>query len=323
MDNWKHVFGLIELRKISNFDHEIIDKIRDGSLLNLTAEIAIDAGTYQQLPTWEQATARAAAVGLTADKAVVAGLAAARLWGIEVLGVEREVELYLPGSARPKGKSLWPNGVLYRNGYLDPRHIEEIHGLRVTKRVHTLTTIARYQDLCTGVVAIDSARRAWPQLTTARLHQDVALLGRFHGSPKVRQAIDLSISNSGSTIESKARFLLWQAQLPEVESVEAQVVFQSQADQTTYQVDLLINRWLIVEIDGITKYHGRYGITPEEAIRRERAREKILQNQGYPVLRVTASDLKLRPDKSCVFLDQVVGALRNFAKPSSLIRVGA
>lgn len=323
MNNWKHLFGLIELRKTSNLDHDIIDRIRDGSLLKLTSEIAIDAAAYKQLPIWEQATARAAAVGLTADKAVVAGLAAARLWGIELLGVEREVELYLPGSASPKGKSLWPNGVLYRNGYLDSRHVEEIHGIRVTKRVHTLTTIARYQDLGTGVVAIDSARRAWPQLTTERLHQDVALLGRFHGSPKVRQAIDLSISHSGSTIESKARFLLWQAKLPEVESVEAQVVFRSPTDQTSYRVDLLINQWLIVEIDGVAKYHGRYGITPEEAIRRERTREKTLQNQGYPVLRVTIADLNLRSDNSCVFLDQVVDALRNFAKPRSLIRVGA
>lgn len=320
MNNWKHIFSLIELRKTSNHDHDIIDGLRSGSLLKLTAEVAIAAATYKQLPIWEKATARAAAVGLTADKAVVAGLAAARLWGIEVLGIEREVELYLPGNSRPGGKDSWPAGVVFHFGYLDPRQIEEIHGIRVTKRVHTLATIARYHDLCTGVVAIDSARRVWPELSTGRLLHDVSMLGRFHGSPKVRQAIDLSIFNSGSTIESKARFLLWQAELPEVQSIEAQAKFQNEVDGAPYLVDLLINGWLIVELDGAPKYHGGYGLTPDEAIRRERAREKVLQNQGFPVLRITSSDLWLRPDGSCVFLDLVVEALKNFAKPKRALR---
>lgn len=320
MDNWKHIFGLIELRKTSNLDHDIIDKVRDGSLLKLTAEVAIDAENYRSLPKWEQATARAAAVGLTVDKAVVSGLAAARLWGIELLSVEKDVELYLPGEARPSGKEKWPAGVIFHFGYLDPRQIEEIHGIRVTKRVHTLTTITRYQDLCTAVVAIDSARRAWPQLTTDRLLQDVSMLGRFHGAPKVRQAIALSISNSGSAIESKARFLLWQAALPSVESVEAQAVFRGEVDGAQYLVDLLINRWLIVEVDGAPKYHGGYGVTADEAIRRERTREKILQNQGFPVLRITSADLWLRPDGSCAFIDLVEEALENFAKPKHMLR---
>ena len=52
-------------------------------------------------------------------------------------------------------------------------------------------------------------------------------------------------------------------------------------------MDLLINGWLIVEIDGDVKYDGEtYGRT-DDVIRAERSREKALQNTGRVVVRVS------------------------------------
>ncbi|RNE49661.1 hypothetical protein [Corynebacterium alimapuense] len=315
MENWKDAFGLIELRKVPNYDHDTIERINNGFLIKLTAEVAVEAHSYRLLPRWEQARARAAAVGLTVDTAVVSGPAAARLWGIEVLGTKQAVDLHLPGRAKPGRKSDWPAGVVYRHGYLDPRQIRHLHGLRLTTRVRTLADISRYYGPCQAVVAIDSARRRWPELTTSRLFEESSLLGRFHGAPAFRQAIALSVPDSGSPLESKARFILCSARLAQVTSISTQVEFRMASSGRRYRVDLLVNGWLIVEVDGQAKYHYGFDEDPDEVIRGERAREKGIQNGGFPVLRVGAAQLRQAPDGSCEFLDLIVNALANFSRP--------
>lgn len=81
MKDWAGHFGLVELRKTSG--HGACEN--PNGYAYLTAEVAMPLERYVALPPWEQATARAAAVALTLDTAVVAGTAAARLWGIDVL----------------------------------------------------------------------------------------------------------------------------------------------------------------------------------------------------------------------------------------------
>ncbi len=161
MKNWPDHFCLIQLRRLTLKDQDVLAKVADGTLRKLTKEIAMDARAFADLPPWDKATARAAAVGLTADTAVVAGPAAARLWGIDVLGHDDTTELLLPGSARPGSKKGWPPGVVYRSGFLHPDDIHSEHGRRVTRLIRTLADIARHHTLEQTVVAVDSARRLW------------------------------------------------------------------------------------------------------------------------------------------------------------------
>lgn len=56
-----------------------------------------------------------------------------------------------------------------------------------------------------------------------------------------------------------------------------------------FRADALINGCIILEVNGEGKYEGRFGVRPEEEIKRERQREKLLQNAGYLVVRGSAA----------------------------------
>lgn len=110
---------------------------------------------------------------------------------------------------------------------------------------------------------------------------------QFRGARAVREALGLFIPNAGSALESHARVLLVLSDVPGIESIAAQAAIRDPATGETYYVDLLINGWLIVEIDGDVKYDGEtYGRT-DDVIRAERSREKALQNTGRVVVRVS------------------------------------
>lgn len=59
-----------------------------------------------------------------------------------------------------------------------------------------------------------------------------------------------------------------------------------------YRVDFLINRWLVVEIDGAT-YHSS-----PEATERDKTRDEFLREHGYSVLRIPASVVFTTPDEA-------------------------
>lgn len=237
MRNWTDHFGLIEVRR-KHAENVWNDANR---FVFLTAEVAMTIERYAALPPWEQATARAAAVALTVDSAVVVGSAADRVY----------VE----------------------------------HGMRVTRIHRTLRDVCCFEGLEAGVAAIDSARRKWPGLAVDKLRASMLAGPRFKGAPIVREAVVLSIPNSGSVRESQARLLL--GAVAGVVTVEVQAEFIDRRTGERYYVDFLINGWLILEVDGDVKYDGvTYGKT-DDIIREERRREKELQNQGKVVVRVT------------------------------------
>ncbi|MFD5868157.1 hypothetical protein ACFWGD_06030 [Corynebacterium sp. NPDC060344] len=282
MRNWKEHFGLIEVRTKAG-DHVWGNVNR---YLFLTAEVAMPLEPYASLPPWEQATARAAAVALTIDSAVVVGSAAARLMGIQVLGwAQPTVDTMLVDGKHPKAKRLWPRGVTFRYGHLPADCVYEEHGMRVSRISRTLRDICCFDGVAAGVVALDSARHNWPDIPIGQV-RDAMLAGpRFKGAAAVREAVALSIPNSGSVSETRARLLL--RGLAGIVTIEVQAKFIDEETGETYYVDFLINGWLILEVDGDVKYDGvTYGRT-DDVIRKERRREKALQNMGKVVVRVT------------------------------------
>lgn len=311
MKNWGKHFGLVEIRKRNS--QEAWDNARDHTLIS--GEVAIRTEQFSALPPWEKATARAAAVGLTVDTAVVAGKSAARLWGIEVLGWDQVVELMHVDGKQAQARSSWQPGVHYRYCHLSRAEIREEHGLRVTDLARTLRDIARYHGLMDGLVAVDSVRKKWPEWTKHALHEELTRGRPYPGIRTVRQVIEWSIPNSGSALESRARFLLLVEQLPQVESIQAQVRFSYEGGY--FEVDLLINGWLIIEVDGEIKYDGHtFGKKTDEVVRDERGREKYLQNLGKVVLRVSHRDLLPPPDGGpCRLIRLVVNAFENYAAP--------
>lgn len=313
MKNWGKEFNLVQVRRRPAADREFWEGI--GRYVYLTAEVAMLRHEYEELPPWEQATAKAAAVGFTVDTAVVAGKSAARLLGIAVLDWEPVVELMYVDGRHPGSRRTWPTGTTFRHAYLNAAETHQVHGLRLTGILRTLRDIACYHGVLDGVVAIDSARQRWPDLTPRLLTAKLTSGPPYHGIRAVRQAIKLSVPDSESTLESKARWLLITAALPGVTTIRTQVRIIYDDRGNYFQVDILINDWLIVEVDGAVKYDGfTYGRT-DQIIRDERQREKILQNQGKAVIRVGNADLNIRPDGSCRMFELVNTALANFVAP--------
>lgn len=311
MKDWGKFFGLVEIRKRS------AQGVWDGAgkYTLLTSEVAMKTRDFRALEPWERSRARAAAVGLTVDTAVVTGKAAARLLGISVLGWGEAVELMYLDGRKAGPRRTWQSGVRYRYSRLSHAEILEEHGLRVTNVPRTLGDIARYHGLMDGVVVMDSARKRWPDLTKEVLHDHLTRGRPYPGVKAVRRAIELSVPDAGSPLESQARFLLLEAALPQVESVQVQARFTHPGGH--FDVDLLVNGWLVIEIDGEIKYDGvTYGRKTDEVIRDERAREKFLQNLGLVVLRVGHRDLLPAPDGGpCPLIGLVADALENFTAP--------
>lgn len=309
MDNWGKKFGLINLTQLRQSDHEILDRLADETLFKLTAEVVMDTAAYQQLPPWDRAAARAFAVGMTVDAAVVGGQAAARLWGLHTLTIEESVVCYLPEHRTPSSPKLWPAGVIYRHGYLASRDIQEFHGIRVTALMRIFLDIARHDGLHAAVVVIDSARRRWPEITWDFMVKKLKAYRRFRGLSVLKRAIELSVSNSDSAQETRARLILGESDLPGLESVQPQARFNRGNSGRFYVVDFLINGWIIIEVDGRSKYKTGSPEELESALMAERDREKFFTNHGYAVLRIEPKQLDAMEGEECEFIRLLRGVL--------------
>ncbi|NLZ58586.1 MAG: hypothetical protein GX898_09880, partial [Corynebacterium sp.] len=71
-----------------------------------------------------------------------------------------------------------------------------------------LLDIAHYEGLHAAVVVIDSARRKYPELTEGELHRRLGAYQRYRGLRVLRRAIELSVPNSDSAQETRARLIL-------------------------------------------------------------------------------------------------------------------
>lgn len=322
MKNWGKKFNLIELRKLPITDHTTRQQLRDGSLIPLTSEVAIPRKIHNSLPHWERARATAFAVGLTCDKAVVSGQAAARLLEIETMDSEERINLQLPGATRPSARNQWPGNVFYRSTHLPESQVEEHHGIRVTSLVRTLFDVTRFHGINNGVVAMDSAIRQHGWITQEELKDRLASYPPFPGVRTVRQATEMTISDAGSAQETIARLILLEAALPQIRTITYQAPIPYDRGRKTHRVDMLINDWLIIEIDGEIKYSGYYGKDATEVIREERIRENILKNEGRHVLRFTAADLKQGADGDCTMLRTIRDTLDNYVEQLTVRALG-
>lgn len=312
MENWPQTFELIELRKKTQADHDFWHN--KGAYRLLTPEVVIPNEIYGDLEEWKRSTALAAAVGLTMDTAVIAGRAAARLWEIDVLSDDPTVELLHTDGKQAGARSTWPPGVHYRRSYLSSSDVTTIHGLRVTTIPRTLRDIAAWHGVLEGVVSMDSIRKKWEGATREYLAGKLLSGAQFAGKTRVREAIALSIPNSASPLESKARYLILRSDLTGIETLEPQgEIIVSPVEE--YYVDFLINDWIAVEMDGYFKLDGTSFGRTEEMLRKERAREVAIQNTGRRFIRAGWEHLKPGWDGRIPLLTLIDDALRTHPVP--------
>lgn len=149
-------------------------------------------------------------------------------------------------------------------------------GRRATSLLQTLRDCCRCLPLAQAVSVLDSAVRQG----RAELDELRALVPRSGRTvPAVQRAVSLVDPASQSVLESAARVLF-------VTNDVASVVSQVRIERVGW-VDLLLDGWLVIEVDGYAVHRERFA--------EDRRRDAELVRQGFGVLRFTYRDIERRP----------------------------
>ena len=278
---------------------ELVDKRRlahdtfpDGEVVELEPSVWFPAATWGELRYHERQWLRVEAAAMVSNAAVLVGRSAARKLGMWVISNgEEPVEVALP--SRSVSQSRAQSG-RYAFRFSKLRYDEQLvyEGHRVTTPVRTFIDIARYHGFIEGLIAADYLLRRG--IERDAIEKEIRKMGRAKGVGVARKCLEHAIANSGSAYEFLARGLL-------IEAGIGPVVAQAQIG--CYFADLLVQGWLIIEIDGEIKYERD---DAGEVWKKEFSRQKRIGNKGYVILRFESKLLREQPH---VFIAEVRAAL--------------
>jgi hypothetical protein len=158
-------------------------------------------------------------------------------------------------------------------------------GIPATGRARTLIDVAARRQFVDAVALVDAALRRSPELVGELDHERARRLPR-RGRAEVERVLDFASPLSESVLESHARVLWAEANLPP--AVQQAVIRVD--GRFVARVDFL---WpahrLVVEVDALSKYSER------NSLQDEKARQNALVTAGYTVLRFTWRDITERP----------------------------
>ncbi|NUP73496.1 MAG: hypothetical protein HOQ07_02425 [Sinomonas sp.] len=207
-------------------------------------------------------------------------LSAARLLGLDLWEPDSLIHLARPRSVR---RSAHRDEVLVHAGTLDPADVCELRGLPVTGLERTVVDCARYLRRGQAQIVVDHGLRLGAD--PDRLRDLLAQEAGKRGVQTARAALELGSALSESAGESLLLYLLAGMPFP---MPRQQLPVATRHGK--YRVDFGwadIRRGL--EFDGKEKYF-RYEPT-DEAIFKERQREKAMMEDGWQFLRVEWRDL--------------------------------
>ena len=281
--------GIIDTRQLT---HDRARQEGGEPRTRLSPQLYYPTELWEELPGHERRLLLACAAGRNNRKTSLIGRSAARVGGMWVVALtEERVELAMPGSGL--GPSVRRNPG-YKTYHLNLRHSEtyESDGYRATRLIRTAIDIARLHGFAEGLLAFDWLLRSGGEKRD--IEREVRRMGRFKGVRTVRWCLRHATALSESPYESLARALL----------IEAGLDPQPQHSVGAYRADLAIDGWLLIEIDGDSKYEE----DTVETIKRENDRKKRIENRGYTILRYRPKDLVADPD---MFIAEVTAALHH------------
>lgn len=266
-----------------------------NSYIFLSPTIAMAAKDYHALVPWEKFEARVLAAGTSTRKSVLSGLAAAAALDIPYLVPRSKrtrralypatIELTLPGATSPSSKKCWSPHYRYLYGNLPTEHITESNNLRTTTIERTFVDILRLYGPREALAFIESAMEKH-RIRKQAMMQRVKNLGAIKGVKWALALLSRAHNKIQSVYETLGRYRLEQADLPEIVSLIPQATLREGGE--TYYPDLLINGFLIVEIDGDIKYEEN----AIGALLQERRRERELQRRGYTIIRFSPLEVE-------------------------------
>lgn len=225
-------------------------------------------------------------------RAAVTGPAAAVALGLPTLGWVEAVDLrYLSGAK--SGKQPKDPRVIYRSGQVRSDLVQEHNGVTTVHPIHVLFDIYRYYGRLEALVPLEHVRFHQRISQEELLDAVHSMLPRANGIRGFEELVGWSAGTSQSPLETIGRDAVLQAGIPEIEKIEFQVAFDYAGpfgEHRTAVVDMLINGWLVVELDGRLKYDGTYG-APTDVMLAELERQKQLQSLGLAVIRAGWRDV--------------------------------
>lgn len=280
--------NLIKLRSLGrNLTENRKRAIGELGLVLVAPTVAVSKREYLALKPWDRYTVRVMAVATSTRKAVLSGFAAAAAMGIRYLRPPRtnyQVELTLPGQTSPSAKNNWGTKIRYLYGSLPKEHYINHNNQRVTTIERTYVDILRLYGARYALIFIEGAMNQLG-ITKSEVIARVQVLGDSVWVRKAVALLRLAYGNSQSVYETLARFKLVNAQIPSITSIIPQA--RIRCGRINYYADLLINNWLILEVDGGCKYETN----TLPVLLQERQRERELLRQGYGILRIKAADI--------------------------------
>ncbi|MGY1615750.1 hypothetical protein ACI797_03310 [Geodermatophilus sp. SYSU D00691] len=250
-----------------------------------------DVYAHRDVPVDHVLRARAAA-GLLFPQALITGLSAAAVWGVDIVPEEDVVELTLPPGSNP----VRIPGLRVRRAAVPAEWTGHRLGVRLTTPQATVARLAQLLSLEEAVVAVD--RFAAAQLLDVAGLRDFAAELQGRGAGRTREVCSLADGRAESPQESRLRLLMLRGRLP---PPVAQFDVRDGDGRFVARVDFAWpGQRVAVEYDGL--WHAQPG-----QFARDRRRLNRLHAAGWRVLFVTAADLH-RPGEILARLADLLGA---------------
>ena len=228
---------------------------------------------HRDVPVTHGLRAHAACVLLPA--AVVTGRSAAVLWGVDLAGVDDDVEVTVPPTSHPHRIP----GLRVRRAHLARADRWRRQGIPVTTAEATAVRLAALLTGDSAVVAVDQMIASGVvELSAIRA---LAATGRGPGSDRARRVCALADGLAGSPQETRLRLLLLRSRLP---APVAQYRVRN-GDRAVARVDFAWpEQRIALEYDG--PWHGE-----SAQFAKDRRRLNRLTAAGWRVIFVTAADM--------------------------------
>ncbi|WP_311158039.1 type IV toxin-antitoxin system AbiEi family antitoxin domain-containing protein [Rothia dentocariosa] len=256
---------------------------RSNTIFPLVRGVYVSLQKWSSWSTQEQNFAYHVAAARRAPQLTFTRESAAFLHGIPLLQMPQKIHAATSKSVRRGARTR----VMYHVTTAEVQEravwIEEF--LRTLNPLDTLVDCARnlpfYEACCIGDGILHRGL-----VTFAEVQESLTAVSR-RGSAKARKVAEAVDERSGSVAETITRLHLSAHGFP---VPELQYKFTHRG--RNYYSDFAWKEYkLVLEIDGRMKYRGTFGIPTEEALIAEREREKIIQNQGWHVVRAHWEDL--------------------------------
>jgi hypothetical protein len=222
--------------------------------------------------------------------AVISGLSAAYVWGVD--RQPQAVELTIPPARR-----LRTAGLTVRREAIGEADLQPRRGLVITSATRTTFDLGRRLPRIQAMIAID-AMMSRGITSTAALCAYAVQHHRLRGAFRIDELASLAEPLTESPMETVCRLVIVDGGLPRPVAQHA-----IQFNKLTFvRLDLAYPQWLI----GI-EYEGDYH-RDRTTFRKDITRYRTLEDMGWKIVRVTADDVLRKPDELVARLRRLINA---------------